>query len=440
MTAQSCIFRDVLVVPPLGEAPFAGWVAVADTTIAAVGRGAPEPRADQRVIEGNGAALLPGFVNTHAHSHSSLTRGSAEGLPLERSLAVIEQEQAQLTDEQAYIGGLATYAEALLSGTTTIVDMCLRPEPAMAAAREIGIRAVIVPYVADTKPFAPSLRDNARLLETGERDGRVQLWVGVHDLESCSDDCIRAAGELARKHHTGLHLHCAETRASVDRTVSRVGRTPVAQLHALAALSERTLLAHCVWLSEEDRALIAAAGAHVAHCPHANLKLGSGIAPVPDLCRRGVNVTLATDGAKANNRLDMLDVMKFASLLHKGVSGDPSVLPPDGARRRSQYRRLGNAECLTETSWGAEPQRKDSGDLPIPSGGGSRMPCELWHHDTGPLCTRRRPDRQAAEGSKAGRFASPATDKVRAGNQPQIRQGARPHHVATTASPRRRGD
>src|SRR2546421_439014 len=115
--------------------------------------------------------------------------------------------------------------------------------------------------------------------------------------------------------------------ASVDRTVSRVGRTPVAQLHALAALSERTLLAHCVWLSEEDRALIAAAGAHVAHCPHANLKLGSGIAPVPDLCRRGVNVTLGTDGAKANNRLDMFDVMKFASLLHKDVTGEPTVLP-----------------------------------------------------------------------------------------------------------------
>ncbi len=146
------------------------------------------------MIEGDGAALLPGFVNTHAHSHSSLTRGSAEGLPLERWLAVIEKEQARLTDEQAYIGALATYAEALLSGTTTIVDMCLRPEPAMAAAREIGIRAVVVPYVADTKPFAPSLRDNARLLEAGERDGRVQLWVGVHDLESCSDDCIRAAG------------------------------------------------------------------------------------------------------------------------------------------------------------------------------------------------------------------------------------------------------
>ena len=183
------------------------------------------------VIEGKGAALIPGFVNTHAHSHSSLTRGSAEGLPLEGWLTVIEREQAQLSDEQAYVGALATYAEALLSGTTTIVDMCIRPEPALKAARDIGIRAVIVPYVADTKPFAPSLERNARMLEGArDPDDRVQVWVGLHDLESCSDASVREGAELARAHGTGLHLHCSETRFSVERTQSRVGRTPVAQL------------------------------------------------------------------------------------------------------------------------------------------------------------------------------------------------------------------
>jgi len=328
MSSRSCLLRDVLVVPPLGETPFQGWVEVFGGKIAAVGRGRRDAGAGQSVIEGRGGALIPGFVNTHAHSHSSLTRGSAEGLTLEGWLTVIEREQAQLSEEQAYVGALATYAEALLSGTTAIVDMCIRPEPALAAARDIGIRAIIVPYVADTKPFAPSLEQNARMLETAaDPDDRVRVWVGLHDLESCSDDSVREGAELARRHRTGLHLHCSETRRSVERTTSRVGRTPVAQLDALGALTDRTLLAHCVWVSEEDRALLASARAHVAHCPHANLKLGSGVAPVPDLCRRGVNVTLATDGAKANNRLDLFDVMKFASLLHKGVTGDPSVLP-----------------------------------------------------------------------------------------------------------------
>src|SRR4030088_2905575 len=192
------LIRDVLIVPPLGEMPFHGWVAVDDGKIAGVGRGLREADSNQSTIEGGGAALLPGFVNTHAHSHSSLTRGSAEGLPLERWLAVIEREQAQLTDEQAYVGALATYAEALLSGTTTIVDMCIRPEPALEAARDIGIRAMIVPYVADTKPFAPTLEHNALLLKgaTNDTNGRVNVWVGLHDLESCSDDSIRTGAAL----------------------------------------------------------------------------------------------------------------------------------------------------------------------------------------------------------------------------------------------------
>jgi 5-methylthioadenosine/S-adenosylhomocysteine deaminase len=322
------LIRDVLIVSP-GETPFHGWVTVADSHIAEVGHGHRDALPGQSVIEGGGGALLPGFVNTHAHSHSSLTRGSAEGLPLEGWIAVIEREQAKLSDEQAYVGALATYAEAMLSGTTSIIDMCIRPEPARAAARDIGIRAVIVPYVADTKSFAPTLEQNARLLEhPDDSDGRIRVWVGLHDLESCSDDVVRAGAKLATAHGTGLHLHCSETRYSVERTRARVGRTPIAHLAELGALDAHTLLAHCVWASEEDRALLAAAGAHVAHCPHANLKLGSGIAPILDMRQRGINVTLATDGAKANNRLDMFDVMKFASLLHKGVAGNPAVLPP----------------------------------------------------------------------------------------------------------------
>jgi len=325
---MSCLIRDVLIVPPAGEAPFDGWVEIVDDEIAAVGRGHRQAYTGQAVIAGGGNALIAGFVNTHAHSHSSLTRGSAEGMALEKWLMVIQREQAFLTDEQAYVGALATYAEALLSGTTTIVDMCIRPEAAFQAARDIGIRAVIAPYVADTMPFAPSLERNARLLATADRHGRVRVWVGLHDLESCSDDLVREGAELARAHGVGVHLHCSETRRSVERTKARVGRTPVAQLLELGALGERTLLAHCVCVSEEDRALLARARTHVAHCPHANLKLASGVAPVPDMRRRGVNVSLATDGAKANNRLDMFDVMKFASLLHKGVSGDPRVLPP----------------------------------------------------------------------------------------------------------------
>lgn len=328
MALRTTLIRDALVVPALEETPFTGWVEIVGDRIGRVGRGAaPAGRWDE-TLDGTGCALLPGLVNTHAHSHSSLTRGSAEGRTLEAWLTVIEREQAILTAEQEYAGAMATYAEALLSGTTAILDMCLHPAAALKAGREIGIRSIVAPYVADGKPFTPQLEDTrAAMAEAGQGDDRVRVWVGLHDLEGCSDAQIRAGAELARGAGTGVHLHCSETEFSVRRTRERTGRTPVAQLAALGALGDRTVLAHCVWVTEEDKALLAETGTHVAHCPHANLKLGSGVAPIPDLLARGVNVALATDGAKANNRLDLFDVMKFASLLHKGVSRDPTAMP-----------------------------------------------------------------------------------------------------------------
>ena len=325
------LIRDALIVPcdAAGSEPFFGWVAVHGTRIAAMGAGAPADDRAGRVIDGSGCALVPGFVDTHAHSHSSLTRGSAEGLALAEWIGTIEREQARLSDDDAYVAALATYAEMLLAGITTVVDMCLRPGPALRAAREIGIRCVIAPYVLDGRPFAPTLADVAGLLAArAPGDERTQVWVGLHDLESCADDTVREGAALARRHATGLHLHCAETQANVERTRGRTGRSPIAHLEALGALGPRTLLAHCVWADDGDIALLQATGTAVAHCPHANLKLGSGVAPIAAMQRAGVSVTLGTDGAKANNRLDSFDVMKFASLLQKGVERDPALLPP----------------------------------------------------------------------------------------------------------------
>lgn len=332
MPGQSILIHDALIVSDTeGDGrPFHGWVRVEGRRIVAVSRGSPpsdEPA--DRIIDGARHALIPGLVNAHAHSHSSLTRGSAEGLPLADWLRLIEREQAQLTDEQAYSGALSTYCEALLSGTTLIVDMCLRPEPALQAAREIGIRAVIVPYVADTKPFTLSLQQVESLFAASDQDQRVQVWCGLHDLESCSDDQIRRGVTIAEQYDVGLHLHCSETQFSVQKTLQRTGRRPVAQLDYLGALGPRTMLAHCVWIDDSEQGLLADRGSHVVHNPHANLKLGSGIAPVPAMLASGVNVAAGTDGAKANNNLDMFDVMKFASLIHKGLHQDPSLVPPE---------------------------------------------------------------------------------------------------------------
>lgn len=350
------LIRDALVVTGDGRraAPFFGWVAVDGAHISGIGEGRPPASlAARRVVDAEGCALLPGFVNAHAHSHSGLTRGSAEGLVLHDWIATIEREQGLLSDDDAYVAALATYGELLLSGTTTVVDMCLRPEPALRAAREIGIRCVVAPYVLDGRSFAPTLPDVARLLEhRSAGDERTAIWVGLHDLESCSDETIRDGAALARAHATGLHLHCAESRHNVERTRARTGMSPIAHLDALGALGPRTLLAHCVWADADDIALLQRRDSAVAHCPHANLKLGSGIAPVPAMIGADVRVALGSDGAKANNRLDLFDVMKFASLLHKGVNHDPALLPPD-------------AVLAMATRFGADALQVDAGAIEV---------------------------------------------------------------------------
>jgi len=329
---DSVLITDALIVAQgAGASPFYGWVAVRDGRIAAVEAG-PPPAADgfDRIIAADGFVLMPGLVNAHAHSHSTLTRGSAEGLPLEAWLPVIIGEMRRLTDAQAYCAALTTYAEALLSGTTCIVDMCLRPAVAARAAEALGIRVVIVPYVADAMAIAPTLAQNQDLIERyGGGSSPVQVWVGLHELGTCSDAQVGEAVELARRYDVGLHIHCSETQAAEAATRQRTGRSQIAHLDHLGALGPKTLLAHCVWLTDADQEVLTRRGGHVAHCPQSNLKLGSGIAPIPTYRAQGINVALGTDGAKANNRLDQFDTMKFASLLPKGLACDATALPAD---------------------------------------------------------------------------------------------------------------
>ncbi len=237
MGDKSILIRNALIIPGGASSPpaFTGWLLIEGRRIADLGPGPPPDSAADQVIDGRDRALLPGLVNAHTHSHSSLTRGSAEGLPLEAWLEAIEREQAQLTEEQAYHGALATYCEALLSGTSSIVDMCLFPAAAIQAAEEVGIRAIVVPYVADAKPFTPTLTQTERLLAgtTGTATGRVWVWCGLHDLESCSDAQIRDGVALAKAYDTGIHLHCSETQGAVEKTLRRTGRRPVAHLSHL---------------------------------------------------------------------------------------------------------------------------------------------------------------------------------------------------------------
>jgi 5-methylthioadenosine/S-adenosylhomocysteine deaminase len=289
--------------------------------------------------------LMPGLVNTH--SHSGLLRGTAEGLPVWDWLQqYIDPMHRVVSPEDAEIASRLCYAESLLAGTTTIVDMWRHMEGSARAARDLGIRAVLVPYVAEhpDHDYFETLDTNEALIERwhGGADGRIQVWVGMEHMFYATPPAWRRAIEISQRHGTGFHTHSNESRFDVEETLRRHNMRPIEALESFGLLdAPRTLLAHCVWLSEAEIAILARRGIAVAHNPVSNMKLASGAAPVEALLAAGINVGLGTDGEKENNNLDMFEEMKFASLLQKVSTLDPTVGDPwdvlamatlDGAR------------------------------------------------------------------------------------------------------------
>lgn len=274
--------------------------------------------------------LMPGLVN--AHAHSGLLRGTAEGLPVWDWLQqFIDPMHRVVNAREAEIASRLCYAEALLSGTTTIVDMWRHMSGSAKVAKEIGIRAVLVPYVGEHPDhnYFETLDTNEALIQEwhGGADGRINVWVGLEHMFYGTPDAWKRAVALSQKYKVGFHTHSNESRFDVAETHRRYGKRPVQALEDFGMLdAHNVLLAHCVWLSEEEIEILARHDVGVAHNPVSNMKLASGAAPVLGLRRQGVAVGLGTDGEKENNNLDMFDEMKTASLLAKLTSLDAAAL------------------------------------------------------------------------------------------------------------------
>jgi 5-methylthioadenosine/S-adenosylhomocysteine deaminase len=282
-------------------------------------------------VDATDHAVIPGLHNCHLHS--GLLRGTAESLSLWDWLETyVDPAHRALTPEIARVASLHCYAESLLAGTTSVMDMWRFMEGSAQAADEIGIRATLVPYVADETgyDYFESVESNRRLLSThrSSADGRVRAWVGLEHLFYCTPAASRAAVELAEEFDTGIHTHSSETVWEVQESLRRFGCRPVEELFNRGLLSERTVVAHCVWLDDREIQLLARTGTAVAHCPCSNMKLSSGPARIGAIRAAGVTVGLGSDGEKENNNLDLLEEMKFASLLQKVSTLDPTTGDP----------------------------------------------------------------------------------------------------------------
>jgi len=283
------------------------------------------------VVDATGHAVLPGLHN--CHMHSGLLRGTAESMSLWDWLeAYVDPAHQAMTPEIARAASLVAYTENLRFGNTSVMDMWRFMEGSAAAADEVGIRATLVPYVADEPgyDYFETLDTNLALLKSHRTasDGRVRAWVGLEHLLYCSAQCFRDAMALAEEYDTGLHTHSSESIWEVQQSLTRFGRRPIEEFHNRGILSDRTVVAHCVWLDDREIELMTQTGTSAVHCPCSNMKLASGPARVRDMRAAGIAFGLGSDGEKENNNLDLFEEMKFASLLQKVSTLDPTIGDP----------------------------------------------------------------------------------------------------------------
>ncbi len=307
---------------------------------------------DAKVRDLKNCVLMPGLIN--AHCHSGVLRGTAEGLAVWDWLRLyIDPMHRVLQPGDAEAASWLCYAEAVLSGTTTVVDMWRFMDGSARAAAAIGNRSVLVPYVGEHPDYNyfESFETNERLLETWHHscDDRIHVWVGLEHAFYATEDKYARAIELARKFDTGFHTHSNEANVELQEMDRRYGRRPIEVLRDFGLFEPKNvLLAHCVWLDDDEIQIIADNRVGVAHNPVSNMKLASGIAPVEKLLAAGVAVGIGTDGEKENNNLDMFDDMKCASLLAK--------LNDLNAAALDSWDVLRMATCLGAASIGLEDQ------------------------------------------------------------------------------------
>lgn len=342
-----------------------GAVGIRDGRIISVGS---EPDAVWDTwIDAAGDYLLPGFIQTHVHLCQTLFRGLADDMPLLDWLRrrVWPLEAAHTPSTLRASARLAS-AELLLSGTTTVLTMetVHDTDAVFETLAGTGIRAVVGKCMMDAPGDVPrrlqertpdSIDESLALMKrwNGAADGRLRAAFAPRFAVSCSRELLEAVGHLSQRDGAIVHTHASENRDEVElvRQISG-GLGNLEYLSDTGLASSRLCAAHCVWVTDREQALLAEHDVKVLHCPGSNLKLGSGIAPVADMRRRGISVSLGADGAACNNRLDMFDEIRLAATLQAARNG-PGALPArdavqmatmEGARALGMDSELGSIE------------------------------------------------------------------------------------------------
>jgi 5-methylthioadenosine/S-adenosylhomocysteine deaminase len=314
-----------------------GAVAILQDTIVETGIGselaAKYPGAERLATEHG--LIMPGLINTHTHAAMACFRGLADDLSLMQWLhEYIFPVEAKLTGDIVYQATLLSLAEMIKSGTTSFSDMYLFAKDVARAAQKSGMRAWIGEVLHDFPSpnygeVAAGYQYVEELFAMFSGHPLINITVAPHAVYTCSPELLKNLKNIADKHDALYSIHLAENEEEMKGSRERHGASPVMHLENLGLLDGRVVADHCVMLTDEEIALLARRGVKVAHCPESNMKLASGIAPVPRMLAAGLSVGLGTDGSASNNNVDMFGEMNSAAKLHKVNLLDPTTMPAE---------------------------------------------------------------------------------------------------------------
>ena len=331
------LFKNIAIIDENLDYQPSCWVGTKGSVIAYIGKEAPANAQDfGEEYDGTGKLLMPGLYNAHAHAPMTLLRGYAENLPLQ---AWLEQKcwpfEGKMTGEDNYWATLLACAEMSRYGTVSFSDMYYHTPERAQAVDEAGMKVNLCtsPIAFEPKPIQmfPVFEEMVDGIERidGSANGRIRFDACIHAEYTNNDVTAKSVFDWAKANTLPIQVHVSETQSEVEACRERHdGKSPVQWLEQLGAFDVPCVAAHCVWVDDEDIAIMAAHGVTAVHNPASNMKLASGFAPVAKMIEAGVNVALGTDGMASNNNHDMFQDMYLMALLEKGHNLDPTLVTP----------------------------------------------------------------------------------------------------------------
>lgn len=295
-----------------------------------------------KIIDCTNKLAIPGFVNTHTHAAMTLLRSYADDMQLMDWLEnKIWPVEAKMKSDDIYWGSMLAIAEMIKTGTTTFADMYSEMDRVGDAVAETGIRGVLSRGMIGVAPNGQqALQENIELYKNyhNAADGRITVMFGPHAPYTCPPEFLRQVAREAQKVGAEIHIHLSETIGEVENCIKQYNMSPIALMEETGIFDCGVLAAHSVHVTEKDIAIMKKYNVRVAHNPGSNMKLASGIAPVPAMLKAGLCVGLGTDGTSSNNNLDMLEEVNLVTLLHKVNTLDPLVVPAlTGVKMATEY-------------------------------------------------------------------------------------------------------